>query len=86
MSNLINFENKKIKKRPNICSKSNNIDDYLKSIDKLNNVEEYVENNKEINNVIRMLVKYYHVPYDILACLIDEVNEKVAMEYETSKT
>ena len=55
-------------------------------LDKLNNVEEYVENNKEINNVIRMLVKYYHVPYDILAFLIDEVNEKVAMEYETSKT
>lgn len=86
MANLINFEKIKRKKQPNICSKNNNIETYLKSIDKLNNVEEYVENNKEINNIIRMLVKHYQVPYDIVAILIDEVNEKVAMEYEVRIT
>lgn len=79
MSNLIILENVRRKKSTTKCT---NKYDYLSSIEKLEHVDEYVKNINEINNIQDILINLYHVPIELLATLVEGVNERVAMEYE----
>ncbi len=80
MAEIIKLKEIKSNKR---TTKSTNIDEYIVSIKKLNKEKEYVENDMKINDIENILIKQYEVPRSIVAMLIDNVNEKVAMEYES---
>ena len=83
MSKVIDFKVIKNNYNDTKIEKSQKQDkDYFKLIDKLSKSQEYVENNIKINDIKNILVNQYEVPYNIVAMLIDNVNEKVAMEYE----
>jgi len=83
MSNIVEIKSIQINKRTtNRTNKYNNINNYFNLISKLNKQKEYIENDMKINDIENVLVKQYEVPYNMIAMLIDNINEKVAMEYE----
>ena len=83
MSNIVNFKAIENNKRTTKRTKNHtNNDDYFNAIIKLNKEKEYIVNDEKINDIENVLVKQYEVPYNIIAMLVDNINEKVAMEYE----
>lgn len=73
-----------------IFSKSSQADcyneKYFKCIKKAQNSQEYIENEKQIECITNILVERADVPYEIVALLIESVQENVAIEYESLKS
>lgn len=59
---------------------------YFKCIKKAQNSQEYIENEKQIECITNILVERADVPYEIVALLIESVQENVAIEYESLKS
>lgn len=61
-------------------------EEYFKCIKKAQNFQEYIENEKQIACITNILVERADVPYEIVALLIESVQENVAIEYESLKS